>query len=75
MTAISVTTWQLSRFIWFNTSSISIKESNSNVTSVTVKALPSVILEGTQRQNRRVLDPPVQSEQYVEFEQCVNLVQ
>ena len=44
------------------------------MTSVTVKALPSVILEGTQSKNTRVLDPPVQSEHYVKFEQCVNLV-
>ena len=45
------------------------------MTSVTVKALPIVISEGTQSQNTRVLDPPVQSEQYVKFTQCVNLVQ
>ena len=75
MTVIIVTTWQLSRFIWFNTSTVSINESNTNVTSVTVKAVPSVILEGTQSQNMRVLDPPVQSEQYVKFEECVQLVQ
>ena len=75
MTVISVTTWQLSRLIWFNTGSVSINESTTNVTSVTVKALPSVISEGTQGWNMRVLDPPVQSEQYVRFEQCVNFVQ
>ena len=75
MTVISVTTWQLSRFIWFNTCSVSIKESTTSVTSVTVKALPSVISEGTQGLNMRVLDPPVQSEQYVKFEQCVNFVE
>ena len=45
------------------------------MTSVTVKALPSVILEGTQSWNMRILDPPVQSEHYVKYEQCVNLVQ
>ena len=45
------------------------------MTSVTVKALPSVISEGTQSRNMRVLDPPVQSEQYVKFEQCVNFVE
>ena len=70
MTVISVTKWQLSRLIWFNTSSVSMKESNINVTSVTMTALPSLILEGAKSQNMRVLDPPVQSEQYVKFEQC-----
>ena len=75
MTVISVTTWQLSRSILFNTCSVSIKESNTNVTSVTMKAFPSLILEGAQSQNMRVLDPPVQSEQYVKVEQCVHLEQ
>ena len=75
MTVISVTKWQLSRLIWFNTSSVSMKESNINVTSVTMTALSSIILEGAQSQNMRVLDPPVQSEQYVKVEQCVHLEQ
>ena len=61
MTVISVTKWQLSRLIWFNTSSVSMEESNINVTSVTMTALPSLILEGTQSQNMKVLDPPVKS--------------
>ena len=45
------------------------------MTSVTMTALPSLILEGAQSQNMRVLDPTVQSEQYVKVEQCVHLEQ
>ena len=61
MTVISVTIRQLSKFIWFNTSSVSMKEPNKNVNSVTMKAIPSLILEGTKRKHMRVFDPLVQS--------------
>ena len=46
---------------------VSMKESNTIGTSVTLKALPSLILEGTKRQNMRLFDPPVQIVQYVQF--------
>ena len=49
------------QIIFFSTCSVSIKESNTNVTSVTIKAFPSLLLEGAQSQNMRVLDPPVKS--------------
>ena len=75
ITVISETTRQLSRFIWFNTSSVSVKESNTIFTSAPMKALTSLLLEGTKRQNTRVFNPPVQSVQYVQFKQCVHLVQ
>ena len=69
MTGISVTIRQLSRFISTNTSSVSMKESNKSVNTVTRKALPSLILEGTKKKHMRVLFPPVQSVQYFQFEQ------
>ena len=48
------------------------KESNRSLASVTMKALTRLILEGTKRQNMRVFNHPVQSVQYVKFEQCVH---
>ena len=75
MTVINVTSRQLSRFIWFNTSSVNMKESNIIGTSKTRKSLPSLILEDTKRNSMRVFYPSVQSVQCVQFEQCVHLVQ